>query len=571
MLIDVIHDNPGEPPFVSRFRDPELLRSYGYDAMAFSEALLALPEFQAPALIGPTRVSGELPTTLDQQIQNAQEAGMSVFLHVSALVLPRALVEKSPELFLCQDEQGKLCPGQDATLEAFTQTIRNLLKRWPSVDGIIVRPGVVQHASHPHLLANTLQEPSCPVCRGMSLVTRHAQLASRLHQVVAHEFGKIYVHRLIQRASPGAPTLHDDPTLYQALVSQLPHSSKLILSLAYHQGDGRHGSPINPCLLATATEQARMANLGGDSGPRQWIEFACEREFEGKGAFPNFQIPRWQEIFNTLGLNPDNVHRYGYLSISRGIPNGAVGTNTAAKSAGLGGPYIHREEWIDANIFGLAELVRNPQELPEIVAHHWASRYFRFDPGSPEAVGLAKLLTPTAGLLQTLLCDPTGNPKVDAPWVHHDQLHVEAIWNSAARLQDVGTIATVCQQKRAAFQQLVLMQRQFEPLIDSLLWKTKYRALANTLIFYQSFAGTITELFCGFTDYCRWLRGERIDQKLAVQAKVALQQAQTYWLQNTQQHALLPGVPSVFQENTFWTRTNDCLQELSPSPSSPLL
>jgi len=152
--------------------------------------------------------------------------------------------------------------------------------------------------------------------------------------------------------------------------------------------------------------------------------------------------------------------------------------------------------------------------------------------------------------------------------VHHDQLHVEAIWNSAARLPGADAVAAICQQKRAALQQLVQLHGHFEPLIDSLLWKAKYRALVNTSVFYVSFAGTITELFCGFALYCQWLRGDKANRKLAEQAKTALQQAQTHWLQNTQQHAWLPGVPSVFQENTFWTRTNDCLQDLT-SPNKP--
>jgi hypothetical protein len=41
-----------------------------------------------------------------------------------------------------------------------------------------------------------------------------------------------------------------------------------------------------------------------------------------------------------------------------------------------------------------------------------------------------------------------------------------------------------------------------------------------------------------------------------------LQAAQRYSQLHTQRHALLPGVPSVFHDNTLWDRTNACLAEM---------
>ena len=42
MLIDMIHDNHGEPLFKTRYRDPRVLAAMGYQAIVIPDALAAL-------------------------------------------------------------------------------------------------------------------------------------------------------------------------------------------------------------------------------------------------------------------------------------------------------------------------------------------------------------------------------------------------------------------------------------------------------------------------------------------------------------------------------------------------
>ncbi|MEI8196124.1 MAG: hypothetical protein WCI73_09470, partial [Phycisphaerae bacterium] len=150
------------------------------------------------------------------------------------------------------------------------------------------------------------------------------------------------------------------------------------------------------------------------------------------------------------------------------------------------------------------------------------------------------------------------------PWVHHDQLDVEAIWNAAACLLDPAAIAAASARKRAALHHVELMRQLFEKIAPTLSNKAQARDLDNSLIFYNSFAGAVSDLFCGFLNYFQWRRagGGKNQAVLARQAADALEHAQAQWQHHTQRHAMLPGAPSVFQENTFWERTNDCLEEL---------
>ena len=583
MLISLIQDNPGEPAFKTRFRDPALLRSYGYEAIALTDGLLALPAYQTTTVNAPDPLTNDLTTTLDHQFKAALDQGLQVFLHASALVLPRSLVDRSPERYLCQDAgvgsanagPGRLCLAQPAVLEAYGQSIQELLTRWPLATGLIIRPGIVQHAAHPHLLATALHESSCPNCRSLSLVARHALLARHLYHIVAEEFGKLYVHRLAQRASPGTPTLHDDPALFRSLAAELPASERLIFSFACQQGDGRYGQPFNPCLLAA----------GAGTPHPLWIEFPCEPEFEGKGAYPNFQVPRWLELFADLAAGTD-PQRYSYLAIARGTSGGGGISSGGSGGSGGGGPYPQREEWIDANVFGLAELVQHPDQKPEAIARLWAARCFNTEPASPVADNLAQILLLSASTIHELLYDtvaraPSESPGLvnsgvaqlapATPWVQHDQLDIEAIWNAAACLLDPGAIAAAIARKRAALQKVELMRQRFEKIAPTLANKAQARDLANSLIFYNSFAGAVTDLFCGFLNYFQWRRaGDGKNQAaLARQAADALEHAQAQWQQHTQRHAMLPGAPSVFQENTFWERTNDCLEDLQNAAEYP--
>ncbi len=43
MLINMIHDNYGEPRFKTLYRDPQVLSGYGYEAIVIPEALGAIP------------------------------------------------------------------------------------------------------------------------------------------------------------------------------------------------------------------------------------------------------------------------------------------------------------------------------------------------------------------------------------------------------------------------------------------------------------------------------------------------------------------------------------------------
>jgi hypothetical protein len=383
-----------------------------------------------------------------------------------------------------------------------------------------------------------------------------------MHQVVIHDLGKIYVHRAWHAPAAREPSLHNDPVFYRAVSRRLPDSQDLVFSFRADQPESNLPGCLNPCLLA-------------DRRPK-WIEFACERAFEGKGAFPNYQAGTWSDFLRRLesaaaaaGIDaPEMSRRFSYWGWSRGADGGA-GAGMAGGGAS-GGPRIGREEWIDANVHALAQLVQNPEAPIQDIATAWAGTAFQIAESSPPAPAIAELLLISSPMLGSLLRPGTLERRVESDaWVRDDFLDIEAIWQAAGRIVDAGIGEAVLAEKTQALGVADRIRELFDLAMPDLPNKAQARELANTLICLGSFAGTVAHACRGFIQFVRWARAGRADPDLARSAEHDLRRAQRDWQQHTLHDALLPGAPSVFHENSFWDRTEDCLEQLSASAQAP--
>jgi len=554
MLIAMIHDLHGEPGRKTRFGDPALLRAIGYDAIVIpgAQTALAAPagaRDQPPITPGPSSASwpgahapADREAAIDALVAAARAQGMSVFFHGDALLLPRHLVMGHPE-WLCEDGSGRLCPGKDAVYAAVQDQTRQLFDRWPGAAGLVMRTAEVFPEAAPEMAGGALHAGiggACPACRDVSLLERLVRFITLMHETVTVQRHKLYVHRAGQTPAAGPPSIHDDPAAYLELSRRLPASSHLAFSFKLTRGDFRQPEALNPCLLA-------------DDRPK-WIECPCERACEGNGAIPNYQAPAWRELLAQLpaaggpDIPAENLRgRWGIWGWSRG--------------GGGGGPYVQREEWIDANVRALAALYRRPDSDPADLATAWAAETFGIAESSPPAPAIAELLLNSPVTLRQLLYVAAlnnGRNGPQVPFVRDDLLDVEALWLAAGRIVDVGAAAEAVAEKRTALAGVDRIRRLFEIAAPDLPNKTQARDLANTLAYFSSFAGTLAQALMGFIRFHQWNQGGRLELDLADQCKRHLESAQAHWQQHGQ-HALLPGAPSVFHENTFWERTNGCL------------
>jgi len=558
MLIDMIHDNHGEPPLRTRFRDPTLLKSYGYQAIVIPDALAALPSAQQdlpPQIItSPNSLKpADLESSIDLRVAAAVAADLQVFFYGDALLLPRTLIEKHPTRYLCDDNSAhspspKLCPGKPAVLAALADNITELFDRWPQASGLIMRTGEVYPEATPHMLGSPLHATICPSCRHLTLIDRLVHFIQLMHDTVVVQLQRTYIHRAWQPHFAGLPNMHDDPAVYRSIADRLPQSEQLVFSFKFTRGDFRNSPAANPCLRA-------------DARPK-WIEFQCEREFEGKGAFPNYQAPAWQKILTDLQFSATPAEAAAGHSPHLSLWGWSRG-------GGWGGPYVQREEWIDANVFALAQLYANPLANISDIATTWAGLTFGIAESSPPAPAITELLTLSAPAIRQLLYCAALPEDAIAPCVRDDLLDVTALWATALRVVELGRHEEALAEKAEGLRLIDRMRHVWDLVSADLPNKSQARDLSGSLLLYNSFANTVVHLFAGFIHYLRWHRTGKNSSDLAALATEHLSQAQTHWQQHTQHHALLPGAPSLFQENTLWDRTHDCLEELRSPPPHP--
>ena len=134
---------------------------------------------------------------------------------------------------------------------------------------------------------------------------------------------------------------------------------------------------------------------------------------------------------------------------------------------------------------------------------------------------------------------------------------------AAGRVADAGKATEAITEKYEALEAVDRIRHLFDIAAPDLPSTNQAREVGHTLAYFSSLAGTVAHLFMGFVRYRQWVQTGRSNAELAQQTRRHLEAAQVQWQQHTRHHALLPGAPSVFHENTLWDRTNDCLAALA--------
>ena len=97
-ILDMVHHNPGEPPFQSRFLDPAHLADYGFNGQVFKHinCIVTFAELDVDVFPAGTPERAWLETItpgIEREIAAAKAEGLKVFYHIDLFVLPKRLVD----------------------------------------------------------------------------------------------------------------------------------------------------------------------------------------------------------------------------------------------------------------------------------------------------------------------------------------------------------------------------------------------------------------------------------------------------------------------------------------------
>ena len=565
--------NPGEPAAASRYDDPVTLRARGFNGLVVYEsaALSGGVEATRQSDADVARFVRETEAQIDATVARAAAAGpidpsspdaasLDVYLAFDLLVLDADAVARDGDAVCCRNRRGDLCPGRDAVWAQTMAGLDAMLDRWPSAAGVVMRIGDNDATRLPHLMGNDIYRPHCPQCEHLSPADRVQRAVTEAWERVVAARGK----RLIVRAwnlKPGG--LHDDAELAAEVAGRLPgepEDDRLVLSFKVGPADFWRYQPWN----ASSMVFGRRPVL---------YELQCQREFEGKGAVPNFQAGLWG-----AGM-PESEHRPHHASEGSGAVAGLADAASRVNFAGVlawvrgggwGGPFVRDEWWIDANVYAAGRLGDDPTADPAALAAGWVDDVL---PGLPaaRAAGVVQALQTSAEMVRKAFyidafARRRGPWHPNAGWIQDDLVDVDAAWGMIRGLPEADLDAVV-HEKQEAVDRAVAIHRALTgvnarsgvvgPQLAGATGDRLVR-LANTALYAAALFETLRDLLAGMVAVRRYQRSPT--KTGASEARIRLRSAQTHWNHHTQRSARLPGTASPFRESRFWELTQEMLE-----------
>lgn len=547
LKLAMLLNNPGEPLPETQYGDPKHLADLGYNGLVVWETT-SLSGVDKPENAG----SGEMRRWVEQQfditrqrIERAQAAGLDVYITYDALTLASQVVQREGDTLLCKNRGNTLCPANDRTVKLSVEALESLVALLPPVSGVILRFGDTDARRYPYLVGNDIFHPHCPRCSHLGRADRVVRIVEAFHELVVKKLDK----RLIVRAWNVRPNgMHDSPDLTRRVAERLPGSpddDRLVLSFKFTETDFWRYQAWNPASLSV--------------GRRPIIyELQCQREFEGKGAIPNWQLPLWRDGYPE---SPDKGDGQGFAH--------AVSTANVAglwawvRGGGWGGPFIQNETWVDANVYAVPRLADDPTIDPMVIARQWVIDRLKIeDPAIVDAITNVLAASPEF-VLEGFYVGPFAKRRPNA-WhpngdlITDDLIDAHAAWTIVNMLPE-DQLQAVVDEKHQATEHLANARATLQHLATG-KYESRLDPLVNSMLFGESLFEAMRDFMEGLVAWKRWQRSK--SKEHAEFARSRMLAAQSHWQHHTQRHASLKGAATAFREQNFWELTQKVLSQV---------
>lgn len=395
-ILDMVHDNPGEPPQMTAFRDPQTLAAWDYNGQVIEDGADSCETFDAiaPDLFAKDPAARkwieEHAAALEGKARLAHAAGLKAYAWFQFIVLPKVLVMKFKDQ-IC-DRYGRIDLERPMTQKILRVQINEIFDRCPDLDGLVIRTGEIYlHDSPFHAASANVNESKMQSSTAILHGARsHVALLKILRDEVCVKRGKMVFYRTWDFGN----NFHVNPKYYLKVTDAIKPHTNLIFSIKHQAGDFLRMTPFNPTL--------------GIGKHRQIVEVQCQREAYGKGAHPFYigdgVINGWEEDATKRGLRDivDDTNFAGVWTWSRG--------------GGWEGPYITNELWCALNAYVISKYVENPKRTEEEIFNEFAARQLHLSGADVKKFRELNLLSAAAVLRgQCSLIQP-----VDLWWARDD-------------------------------------------------------------------------------------------------------------------------------------------------------
>jgi len=341
ILLNMVHHNPGEPPFVTRYDEPGYLRQLGYNGQIpkLSPQCGLTYDKAFPGVLGEP---GEERMWIERhahsvrlEIENARNQGMSLYPFTDVLVVPNSLWEKlGTEMKI----DGRLSIRSEMAQKVMRAQVEELFRCYPDMDGITLRHGETYlHDTPYHRGTSPVRTPE-----------EHAVLINLLREEICVKRNKTLIYRTWDFGK-----MHTNVDYYTRATDRVEPHPKLFFSIKHVNADFIRGLPFNTTLGRGKHQQivevsVNQAGLYGRCSHPYYI---------GQGV-----IEGWKEMEQRKGLR-DLLEDEKI----RGLWIWCWGD-------GWVGPYFDNELWNNINEYVMRQWAVDPTKSEEVYFKEFATK-----------------------------------------------------------------------------------------------------------------------------------------------------------------------------------------------------
>jgi len=343
ILLNMVHHNPGEPLFSTRYTSPEYLSTLGYTGQVPKIEMqcgLTYDDFDENVV----PLHSDARHWIDRkaadcriQIKRAKDAGLEICPFTDILVVPKYLMDKYGAQM--RDSSGRISILMPRTQEIIRAQIREIFWRYPDLDGITFRHGETYLYDTPyHVGGSPARTPE-----------EHAMLVNLLREEICVKLNKKVYYRTWDFG-----ILHTNPDLYLETFNNVEPHPNLYVLIKHVNNDYVRGFPFNTTIGIGNHQQIVeiSVNQAGDYGRNSHPYYI------GKGV-----IDGWNDIEEKKGIRD----LYD-VSIIKGFWIWTWGD-------GWVGPYYDNELWLNLNEYVIRTYVRNPKRSEESIFYEYARKH----------------------------------------------------------------------------------------------------------------------------------------------------------------------------------------------------
>ncbi len=343
-VFDMVHHNPGEATYQSQFNDPAYTRSQGFNGKVFylfDSAHLAVnwDAFDTPDKVILPAGSADRAwvdakrADITAKYDAAKAAGLQVYAMSDLILFPKRLVS----LYGLSTTMGNV--GNADTELWLRRNLNLMFTQFPQLDGIFVRIGETYLQDAPYHQGKIDNKTSA----SLTIIP----LMNILRDEVCVKLNKKIFFRTWM-------SFDTDLATFLAVSQGVEPHPNLIWSVKHCEGDFHRGNPYSKVL-----GQGRHPFI---------VEVQCAREYEGKGAYPNYIANGVIEGFEEHSADPTQSLRH--LSQASPLMRGVW---TWSRGGGWRGPYIRNELWCRLNAWVMAQWALNPAATEEALFQQFAA------------------------------------------------------------------------------------------------------------------------------------------------------------------------------------------------------